>query len=87
MKDAGAAVAALKPWVIMGATPIVYGTTLVDTEDYVFQYFPGWNDAVNLGHTRADDLLALKIEANCEEALQFVPEPEHRAVCEVAGQA
>ncbi len=43
--------------------------------------------AVNLGHTRADDLLALKIEANCEEALQFVPEPEHRAVCEVAGQA
>ena len=61
VKDAGAAVNALKPWVVMGATPIVYGTTLVDTEDYVFQYFPGWDAAVNSGHTSgfgAIDLIA-----------------------------
>lgn len=28
--------------------------------------------AVNLGRTRADDLLALKVEANCAEALRFL---------------
>ena len=61
VKDAAAAVGAIKPWVIMGATPVVYGTTLVSTEDYVFQYFPGWNNAVNPGHTSgygAIDLIA-----------------------------
>ena len=28
--------------------------------------------AVNLGRTRADDLLALKVEASCDEALAFL---------------
>ena len=29
--------------------------------------------AINLGRTRADDLLALKVEANCAEALRALP--------------
>jgi NAD-dependent SIR2 family protein deacetylase len=29
--------------------------------------------AINLGRTRADDLLTLKIEAECETALGFLP--------------
>ncbi len=32
--------------------------------------------AVNLGRTRADDLLALKVEAPCEDALAFLLEGE-----------
>ncbi len=31
--------------------------------------------AINLGRTRADPLLALKVEANCEEALGFLLQP------------
>ena len=31
--------------------------------------------AINLGHTRADDLLSLKVEAPCEEALRFLLQP------------
>ncbi|MDU3045913.1 MAG: NAD-dependent deacetylase, partial [Bradyrhizobium sp.] len=30
--------------------------------------------AVNLGRTRADDLLSLKVEAPCDEALAFLLE-------------
>lgn len=33
--------------------------------------------AVNLGRTRADDLLTLKVEAPCERALAFLLEGEH----------
>ena len=43
--------------------------------------------AVNLGHTRADDLLSLKIETACEQALGFVPEPGRAMTNPVSGQA
>ncbi len=48
--DAAADLRALKPWVIFGSAPIVYGSTLSDTYNSVFQHFPSWNSASNPGH-------------------------------------
>jgi uncharacterized lipoprotein YddW (UPF0748 family) len=59
VRDAGADVRALKPWVIYGATPIVYSTTLTSTYYFEFQYFPYWNSGANTGHTNGLGLLDL----------------------------
>lgn len=43
-------VRAIKPWVIMGAAPVVFGSNLTDTYSTVYQHFPTWNSAPNAGH-------------------------------------
>lgn len=48
--DAGNAVHAMKPWVIMGSAPVIYGFSLTSTYYGVFQHFPTWNSATNTGH-------------------------------------
>lgn len=50
ISEAQGDIQAIKPWVIVGAAPVVYGTTLTDTYSTVFQYFPMWNSASNAGH-------------------------------------
>jgi hypothetical protein len=40
----------MKPWVVMGSSPIIYGSGLTDTYSTVFQHFPTWNAASNPGH-------------------------------------
>lgn len=58
---ASSSVRAIKPWVIVGATPIVYGSSLGDTYSTVFQHFPSWDSAANAGHVSgfgALDLIA-----------------------------
>lgn len=47
---ATADVRAIKPWVIMGAAPVVFGSNLTDTYSTVYQHFPTWNAAANPGH-------------------------------------
>ena len=49
--DGAADLHALKPWVIYGSSPIIYGTSNRDTYNGVFQYFPDWNNAANPNHT------------------------------------
>ena len=48
--NASAQVHALKPWVVMGSSPVVYGSALTDTYSTVFQHFPTWNAAANSDH-------------------------------------
>lgn len=59
--ETGAAVHDLKPWVIWGAAPVVYSTTLNSTYNYVYQHFPSWNNRANPNHASgfgALDLIA-----------------------------
>jgi uncharacterized lipoprotein YddW (UPF0748 family) len=42
-----AAATQIKPWIIIGAAPVVYGSDLTSTYSFVFQHFPSWNTAVN----------------------------------------
>lgn len=59
IRDARADVHSIKPWIIFGATPVVYSTTLTSTYYFVFQYFPYWNSGANPNHTNGLGLLDL----------------------------
>jgi uncharacterized lipoprotein YddW (UPF0748 family) len=50
---------AMKPWIIFGAAPIVYSTTLNSTYNSVFQYFPSWNSGSNSNHVSGFGILDL----------------------------
>ncbi|MEQ8819768.1 MAG: family 10 glycosylhydrolase [Sumerlaeia bacterium] len=43
LEEAQAAIHALKPWVIVGTTPVVFGTSTGDTYNFVYQDIPEWN--------------------------------------------
>ncbi|MGB9692651.1 MAG: family 10 glycosylhydrolase [Candidatus Sumerlaeaceae bacterium] len=57
ISEARADVHAIKPWIIVGAAPVVYGTTLTDTYSTVFQYFPMWNTMSNSNHVNGLGIL------------------------------
>jgi uncharacterized lipoprotein YddW (UPF0748 family) len=57
ISDARADIQSIKPWIIVGATPIVYGSTLTDTYSSVFQYFPLWNTMSNSSHVNGLGIL------------------------------
>ena len=50
LAEASADIRSIKPWIIVGAAPVVYGTSLTDTYSTVFQHFPTWNTTSNSGH-------------------------------------
>ncbi|MCX7625782.1 MAG: family 10 glycosylhydrolase, partial [Candidatus Sumerlaeaceae bacterium] len=57
ISEARADVHAIKPWIIVGAAPVVYGTSLTDTYSTVFQYFPLWNTMSNPNHVNGYGIL------------------------------
>ncbi len=59
LAEARADVHSIKPWLIIGATPVVYGTSLTDTYSTVFQYFPSWNTQSNSNHVNGLGVLDL----------------------------
>lgn len=57
ISDLRADIHMMKPWIIYGAAPIVYGTSLSSTYNYVFQYFPDWNNGNNPDHISGKGIL------------------------------
>lgn len=51
LSEASAAVYDVKPWVIVGATPVIFGESTNSTYNFVYQYVPDWSSAPNPNHT------------------------------------
>jgi uncharacterized lipoprotein YddW (UPF0748 family) len=59
LRDAYNDITALKPWLIVGATPVAFGDDLNATYNSVLQHFPSWNSEVT--NNRAIDFGALDV--------------------------
>jgi uncharacterized lipoprotein YddW (UPF0748 family) len=76
------AVLAIKPWLIYGATPVVYGSSLSDTYSSVYQHFPSWNTSSNSYHVNglgALDLIApqyYRTTTATNDALMLLAKPD-----------
>lgn len=79
---ARADVHAMKPWIIFGAAPVVYGTSLTDTYSTVFQYFPLWNTMSNSDHVNGLGILDMiapqyyRSTASANAALMDLAKPD-----------
>ena len=51
LSDATVAVHEVKPWVAVGATPVIFVESTNSTYNFVYQYVPDWSSAANPNHT------------------------------------
>ncbi len=51
LSEATAAVHEVKPWVAVGATPVIFLENTNSTYNFVYQYVPDWSSASNPNHT------------------------------------